>query len=196
MTSKSTLVLLLVALLGYLYGVEDIGSHDHAGHAEPDPGLKTAKYDKAPPFTLKLVGGEKVSLSDYAGRWVLINFWATWCGPCVLEMPSLSRLSKKMQGKGFEVLAIHSGPTTELKIKEFAQRHDLDMTIAIDEDKSISASYGITSIPSTFVINKKGDVVAVGIGMREWDSDEMIGYFNNLMEVFDKPVKSATPTDS
>lgn len=196
MTSKSVMVLVLVVLLGYFYGVKDIENHAQGGQSKPDPALKTAKYDKAPPFTVKLVGGEKVSLSDYAGRWVLINFWATWCGPCVLEMPSLSSLAKKMQGKGFEVLAIHSGPTTELKIKEFAQKHNLDMTMAIDEDKSASASYGITSIPSTFIVNKKGDVVAAGSGMREWDSDEMIDYFNNLMEVFDRPAEAKKETGS
>ncbi|HQH28235.1 MAG TPA: TlpA disulfide reductase family protein [Oligoflexia bacterium] len=136
----------------------------------------------APQFVLKDAQQREVRLSDYANRVVLLNFWATWCVPCVQEMPALQRLSDKLRPRGFEVLSINVNDLTEKKAAmDFVKRNGFTFPVLYDDERSAAASYGIGELPASFIILRRGvfgalsdprtGVKSVGItAEREWDS--------------------------
>jgi len=128
----------------------------------------------APDFTLQDEHAKKYSLKDYRGKVVLINFWATWCPPCRREMPSLERLHQKLKGKDFVVLALNQMEGVD-QIFIFTGEIGMDLTIPIlfDKDSSVSSAYGVPGLPTTFLIDKKGDMRFRAIGGRDFDHPEV-----------------------
>ncbi|MFP5203757.1 MAG: TlpA family protein disulfide reductase [Acidobacteriota bacterium] len=130
----------------------------------------------APGFTLPDINGKKVSLTDYKGKALLINFWATWCGPCKIETPWIVELRNRYASQGFEVLGIDSegdgakpGSETWNKDKaaigKFVQQQKMPYPVLVDGD-SISKPYGgLDDLPTTFYVNRKGVVVATQVGI-------------------------------
>ncbi len=130
----------------------------------------------APAFTLEDMNGQKVSLASYKGKAVLINFWATWCGPCKIETPWLVELRNKYADKGFEVLGIDSEgddakPGSDAwtkdksEIAKFVAQEKMPYPILLDGD-SISKPYGgIDDLPTSFFVDRKGVVVAAQVGI-------------------------------
>ena len=136
----------------------------------------------APAFTLTNVKGEKVSLADYKGKAVQINFWATWCAPCKIETPWLVELEKQYAPKGFEILAVSvddldKDDKTQLAkdiagIAKGAQNLHIDYPVLIDGD-SIGKPYGDVDVfPTSFFINRKGTIVAASFGLTSKDDLE------------------------
>lgn len=128
------------------------------------PGLKVGV--KAPDFTLKNLEGEKVQLSDFKGKKVLINFWATWCKPCRDEMPAME---KYYQSASNDVvfLAVNTDPTSD--VKGFADEMKLTFPILLDNaDKTMNA-YGVLSIPTTFFIDEKGNIGSKHVGQMSYE---------------------------
>lgn len=121
----------------------------------------------APGFTLVSTDGKKVSLSDFKGRPVLVNFWATWCGPCKLEMPWLEEFSNKYKGQGLVVLGMDEdqdvGPA---EVEKAARKIGVSYPILMpDKKEEIAKAYGgIDYTPETFYVDKSGKVVAVSLG--------------------------------
>jgi cytochrome c biogenesis protein CcmG/thiol:disulfide interchange protein DsbE len=139
------------------------------------PPASAAQGKPAPPFTLEDLSGKKVSLADYKGKAVMINFWATWCTPCVIETPWLVELRNQYAAQGFEVLGIsaddidRSDPArlNEEKqgIARFAQRMHMPYPVLIDGD-SISKPYGgLDVLPSSFFVDRNGNMVAEQMGV-------------------------------
>ncbi len=172
-------IILLGAIAVTIYFVVT-PSHDHNKEKGAIP-TDDRHYDKAPDFSLTTMNGEEVSLESYRGGWLLLNFWATWCKPCLYEMPSLQRLKEKMAGKSFTILAVHSGSETLGNIARYFTAEGLDFSVAIDGREDVSRAYGVTSLPTTFLINHKGEVVGRAEGMREWDGAEMSDYFSGAV---------------
>lgn len=141
----------------------------------------------APDFTLPSISGGEVSLSGLRGKWVFVNFWATWCGPCVVEMPMMNRLNKKLAGKPFEMVAISIDDLPPEKVRQFVEEMELDFTVLHDRNSETSRMYGIVSIPQTYIIDPEGRIVSKANGMREWDSPEVVDYFEDLMKEGPKP---------
>ena len=110
---------------------------------------------RAPDFQLQTLDGKMVKLSDLRGKPVLLNFWATWCGPCRSEMPYLQQINDSYSAKGLVLLAIDiaESPAT---VEKFMTELDLSMTVPMDTDKKVAKAYGITAIPTTFLIDKEG----------------------------------------
>lgn len=135
--------------------------------------------DMAPDFVLKNLEGKDVTLSDYKGKVVFINFWAKWCGPCVQEMPSIDRLGKAVSGSDIVVLIINIGESEEV-IGKFITDNGYSLETLLDKHKSVSSKYGVRSIPSTYIINKKGEIVGTKIGSHEWDSQGVIDILKGL----------------
>lgn len=127
----------------------------------------------APDFALKDISGKKVSLSGYRGKVVLLNFWATWCGSCKAEMPSLNNLYLELGSKGLAVLAV-TIDTSEDTVRSFVADRKLAFTVLMDKEKEVYFdSYAVMGLPTTFLIDKKGNIVEKIIGEREWDAPQM-----------------------
>ncbi|MBI4667437.1 MAG: TlpA family protein disulfide reductase [Nitrospinae bacterium] len=139
----------------------------------------------APLFTLSDVNGRSVSLTDFRGKWVFINFWASWCGPCVVEMPLMEKLNQTMKNDPFVMLAISLDDAEPVKIRQFAKELGVSFSVLMDT-ANVAREYGVTSIPATFVVNPDGLVVAQAQGAREWDNPEMVKFFRDMMETAPK----------
>jgi peroxiredoxin len=136
----------------------------------------------APNFTLKSLDGEEVSLSQFRGKYVLINFWATWCGPCKIEMPSLEALYQRFKDKNFVLLAISNDMFGATIVKPFVKANHLNFTILIDQRLKASNAFGVTSLPSTFMIDPKGKIIGALFGAEDWATPSNILYFENLLK--------------
>ena len=117
--------------------------------------------DRAPDFTLETLDGKKVSLSDYRGKKVILNFWATWCPPCKAEMPHMQSFYKKEAKKSnVEILAVNltSEDRGKAAVAEFAKQYSLTFPILLDEDGTIGPKYQVATIPTTYIFNTDGTV--------------------------------------
>ncbi|MGJ7919937.1 thiol-disulfide oxidoreductase ResA [Neobacillus sp. LXY-4] len=118
---------------------------------------------KAPDFALVDLNGEKHKLSDYKGQGVFLNFWGTWCKPCEKEMPYINHQYQQFKDQGVQVLAVNVGES-DLAVKKFAERYQLDFPIVIDKDSEVMHAYGVNPLPITFLIDKDGNVVKTHTG--------------------------------
>lgn len=136
----------------------------------------------APLFELPDVNGKNVLLSGFRGKVVLINFWATWCGPCRAEMPSLNNLYSALKEKGIVVVAI-STDTSEKPVRSFMSDKKISFPVLMDKDKEVSFDlYGVTGIPVTFVLDRNGIVIEKIMGEREWDAPAMKENITRILE--------------
>lgn len=118
---------------------------------------------KAPDFVLSDLNGEKHRLSDYKGQGVFLNFWATWCKPCETEMPYMNNQYKQYKDKGVQILAVNIGES-DLAVKKYVERKQLNFPILIDKDGSVQTEYGVNPLPISFLIDKEGKVVKIHTG--------------------------------
>jgi len=119
---------------------------------------KAAKVGQpAPDFTLKTVDGQQVSLSQFKGKPVIINFWATWCPPCRLEMPALEEISKQAADKGFVLLAVNQEEDAAT-VKSFLTQNHYDYLSVLDRDGSVSTKYQVSGIPTSIFVDANGIV--------------------------------------
>ena len=147
--------------------------------------LKMPADSSANNFTLMSAQGHDISLSDYRGKFVLLNFWATWCPPCIKEMPALNVLHNKLKGRnGLYVVAVHAGPALAT-VKKFLKDNPVDYDVVIDKNMSLS-SWQVSGLPTTFLINPDGKVIYKATGEREWDSDEMINFIKSVMKEYER----------
>ena len=126
----------------------------------------------APDFTLTSEGGKTYRLSDYRGKFVVINFWATWCPPCRQEMPSMERMWQKIKDKGIAVLAVDVGEDADT-VFEFRGTYPVNFPLLLDLDGSVVKQYPVTGLPTTYIINPQGQVTHRAVGSREWDDPKL-----------------------
>lgn len=125
-------------------------------------------------LSLTSLDGKEVEISDFHGKVILINSWATWCPPCEAEMPSLEKFYRENKAQGFEILAINAGEPKEI-ITKFKNNNLITFPIFVDPDGSILESFGITNLPTTIVVNREGIVEYIHIGMLfDEDLEEVI----------------------
>lgn len=172
---------LAVCAFASMYWLATGSPHDHSGAVPYAQAVEKSKTLMAPPFSLPTADGKKVSLSDYKGKWVFVNFWATWCGPCVIELPMLTKLHSAMKGQKFEMLAINMEDIEPEQVKKFVKDNKIPFTVLLDKDSKTGKTYSVDSLPTTYVVSPAGDVYTRAIGMREWDSDEVVNYFKDLV---------------
>lgn len=142
---------------------------------------KSDKEIQAPDFTLKDLDGNQVSLRDFRGKVVFLNFWATWCPPCRLEMPTMERLHVELNDQGLVILAVNYREGPE-EIQAFLKQHDLTLTALVDEKAEVFELYKAWSLPTTYLINKKGEILGKVIGYRDWHSEQAKAFFRQLLE--------------
>ena len=137
----------------------------------------------APAFELPDLADQIRRLSDFQGQYVLLNFWATWCAPCVEEMPALERLYQRLRPDGLTVVAISTDALEAARIEAFARKLNVTFPILRDADQAVSKTYGARDLPSTFLLNPKGEVIAAAKGARHWASAQALSYFSELLGV-------------
>lgn len=149
------------------------GASQGDGNSANLPNPQPLLGQQAPNFTLVDLKGNKVSLDSYRGKAVVVDFWATWCGPCRIEIPWLIALNKKYASQGLTVLGVATDPidtgTGEKNphdaVAKFAAQHGMDYTILLATNPVVNQYGGIDSVPTTFFINRSGKVVASTVGL-------------------------------
>lgn len=136
---------------------------------------------RAPGFSLESPEGKPVRLADFRGKFVLLNFWATWCPPCVREMPSMERLAEHFKDRPFVVLGISLDVEGASKVKPFIERLGVTFPIALDPESRVSGKYGARELPATFLIDPLGLVIMAAKGERDWFSQEIVGYLEEVV---------------
>lgn len=173
---KRSLVFFCVAMLFFTVNG---WAHDPALH-----GFKLTTFDPpfpAPEFMLSTLPGEETSLSNYKGKYVLLNFWATWCPPCLEEMPSMELVYQRYKDQGFTVLAVSSDEGGKADITPFIDKLEVTFPILVDADKAVSSVYGAINLPLSFLLNRDGHVIAGSEGARDWASKEALSVLDELI---------------
>jgi peroxiredoxin len=137
--------------------------------------------DEAPNFVLKDLEGFQVSLDQFRGKVVLLNFWATWCGPCRIEMPAMEQLYRSFSRKDFEILAVSTDPQGAAVTKPFQREMGFTFPVLHDADFRIGLRYGARSLPMTFLIDQQGVIRKRIFGARDWNTPEGRRLVQSLM---------------
>ena len=138
--------------------------------------------ENAPNFTLKNLDGKEISLNQFRGKHVLINFWATWCGPCKIEMPSLEALYERFKDRNFVLLAISNDMFGANIVKPFVKAHNINFPVLLDQRLKVSNALGVGSLPTTFMIDPQGKIIGALFGAEDWATPSNILYFENLLK--------------
>jgi len=136
----------------------------------------------APQFTLRNLQGNHVSLDSFKGQVVVLNFWATWCAPCRVEMPAFENLYRRYRSQGLTVLAVSLDKAADGKVRQFVEEYKLSFPVLMDTDGIAEKLYPSVSIPFTFVINQTGRVVARVDGAKNWESEETFEAIEYLLK--------------
>lgn len=153
----SGIILLALLLLAFL----TVGSRVWRVASGP---LPPGAGDDAPAFSLPTPDGlAAVSLAEHKGKVVLIDFWATWCPPCVASMPGIDRVYRELQGAGFVALGVNQEPGDELKVRAFLREYELSLPVGIDSG-AIAKRYGVFSFPTSFLVDQTGHIISVHHG--------------------------------
>jgi len=136
----------------------------------------------APDFNLADLQGKPVALSDFSGKVVLLNFWATWCKPCVKEMPSIEALWRLLGDKGLTVVGINSDRGRRRAVERFVASHGLTFPVVIDPRGKVRGRFRVAALPVTFLVDQQGNMLAQVIGERVWDAPEVVSALQALLE--------------
>jgi peroxiredoxin len=148
--------------------------------ANPGDGLPRIGQPLAD-FTLSDLHGRRVQLSALRGKVVFINVWATWCQPCIDEMPTIQRLYDLLQARGLEVLAVSLDPLGEQVVAPFMRNYQLTFPVLLDPGSSVERLYGTTGVPESFIVDKRGVLVEKVVGPRDWSHPQMLAMFERLL---------------
>ncbi|ETX08666.1 TlpA disulfide reductase family protein [Candidatus Entotheonella palauensis] len=132
-------------------------------------------------FSLPDLQGRTVSLSGLKGKVVFLNVWATWCQPCVDEMPTIQRLHDQLKPRGLEVLTVSLDPLGAQIVNPFVKKYGLSFPVLLDVKSHIQKLYGTTGVPESFIIDKTGRLVEKVVGPRDWAHPNMLAMFERLM---------------
>lgn len=174
----SGLLILWLVLLQFVGpgGPTDFNVTDHKAPAD---------YD----WTLENLEGQPVSFSEFEGKTVFLNIWATWCGPCVREMPSIARLaeSPRLKGKNIEFICVSVDDSIDAP-RQFVKGKDWPMTVL--HASSLPPMFLTEGIPATFILSPEGDLVSTTLGGREWDAENVISELEKLVAIPPKTAKA------
>jgi thiol-disulfide isomerase/thioredoxin len=160
-----------LALMAAVLGSAPAGA---GNDLKPWPGGPT------PPLSLRDLAGQPVNLADFKGKVVLVNFWATWCAPCIEEMPSMQRLQQKLALAGFEVLAVNY-LEGEGRINDFLKKRPLKLTILRDHDGSVRGGWDVRVFPTSFIIGADQRIRYKVTGEVDWSSPTVESQIRELL---------------
>ncbi|WP_142848983.1 TlpA disulfide reductase family protein [Telmatospirillum sp. J64-1] len=180
---RAVVVLAVLAALGGFsaYAVSRLPSPGSVEAATPT--VPQGQRETAPAVAFTGPQGEPMTLEDFRGQVLLVNFWATWCAPCVKEMPSLDRLQQRLGGDGFQVLTLSQDRQGLPVVQDFFERQQLTHLPAyLDQDGSAGRALGLQALPTTYLIDAEGAIAMTVLGERDWDSPQMIEKIKAVME--------------
>lgn len=133
-------------------------------------------------FRVATPGKRELKLSEFKGKVVFLNFWATWCKPCEEEMPSMERLHQRFKDRGLVVLAIAEDADGASAVGPYVNKRQLTFHVGLDPKMSVAGLYGVWAIPSTFIIDRKGNRALFANGPRAWDGPDAMALFESLLQ--------------
>lgn len=142
--------------------------------------IKPSKPKVAEDFALPTPDGLGFKLSGQRGKVVLVNFWATWCPPCLEEMPAMERLWRRHKDAGFVLVAISLDGDPK-KVPPFVSSHKFSFPVALDPKMTVAEKYGVRALPSSFVIDRTGTMTGVALGPRAWDDTAAHGLVQAML---------------
>lgn len=161
-------------VLAFVVGL--VAAFAHPDYRQGEPSLRgTLEHD----FTLTL-DGKSTHLSDLRGRVVLLNFWASWCPPCVEETPALNQLQKRIESRGGTILGV-SVDEDQAAYDKFLQQYNVDFPTFRDPSRAIPLAYGTTMYPDTYIIGPDGKIDRKIVGPQDWTSPAMLSYLDSLL---------------
>jgi len=166
---RLTRILIGVLLAALVYVIYD-GIHERI----------IAVGDTAPDFSITTENGRSITNTSFGGKILVLNFWATWCPPCVEEMPSLEQFHRTLASSGVVVLGI-SVDKDQQAYRNFLKRSNVSFMTGRDPEAKINAQFGTFKYPETYIINSQGDVVQKIIGKADWTDPDMLGYVKSLL---------------
>lgn len=177
----------MVGVAGFLFlsilaWNEWVGERAVSNRLSPMAYLDHMETAGVPDLLLTRMDGTQIPLSSFRGRLVLLNFWASWCDPCVREYPSMVRLIRRFKGRLVLVAVSNDDSKVEILefLKTFGGQHQ-DVEIFWDQDKSIKAHFQVERIPETFVLGRDLKLIRKIVGIERWDSEDAFHYFESLM---------------
>lgn len=165
-------LILFLLVFAVVFAIKETSKEPKNSTKLEDNFAKAPTGKKAPDFTLKNVQGELVTLSDFRGKKVMVNFWATWCPPCQEEMPEIERFHNENP----DVIILSINIDTTQDIQGFIDEYQTTFPVLLDEDKNVAKAYGTFKIPETYFINRDGIVKHKQIGAMK---------YNDMKTVFD-----------
>jgi len=144
--------------------------------------LKIPHVTRPVEIQLKDVNGNTVRLSNFRGKVVFLNFWATWCAACVVEMPSMEKLHRRLKDKDFVMIAINM-QESDVQVKTFFEKLKLSFAALLDSNGEVATGFAVNALPTTFVLDKEGRIAGAAIGPREWNSRVSIALFEYLINM-------------
>lgn len=142
------------------------------------PGL--SEGDRVPSFSLRDLAGKEKTLGDYRDKLILVNFWASWCGPCNEEASSLEAMYQQLHSRGVIVVAISIDHRIK-PVDRFIKKYAITFPVLLDPEENIASEYGITGVPETFILDSDHRLIKHIIGPLDWTSGDVMGYLSTLM---------------
>ena len=174
--------IVVIAGLAVLYGMRRASVHAPLTPPATLAQLVTAKAPQAVP-DVAFVGGDgsRHSLTEFKGKYILLNLWAVWCAPCVKELPALAKLKSELPAGQMDVVAVDVARGTPADAKAFLEGHNASkLTTYIDPQLTLMRAFGAYGLPLTILIDDKGREIARAVGPADWDAPESIDYFKAL----------------
>ena len=166
---KNLKAIMAVSTIGAVFVAAVLFGQNKPGATETSPSGKLAP---APAWQLQDVDGKTVRSSDFKGKVVILDFWATWCGPCRMELPGFVELQKRYEKQGLAVIGVSVDQISPGEVKKFAQQSGLNYPVILADAKATQAFGGIEAIPTTFVIDREGRIVKQHLGFTEKEEFE------------------------
>jgi peroxiredoxin len=151
---------------------------------DPPESLRLTRLAPAEPapFSVATPDGATLRLADLKGKVVFLNFWATWCEPCLEEMPAMERLSRAYRDRGLVVVALSADREGASVVKPFLKKHGLTFPVGLDSDQAVARLYRVWALPSTFILDRAGVRLFSAHGARDWDGKAALGFFDALLK--------------
>lgn len=176
------LAVLVILIVLFIAGYFVMNSPRDSMESKENTGSKViTSGDQAPEFRLAKFDGGSVTLADLRGRVVMVHFWATWCPPCVEELPTLDRLHQSVIGKDFEMLAVDEDEGGAEAIASFVKKNRLKLPVLFDSGSEVARRYGTYKLPETYIIDRQGVVRYKAIGPRDWTDPANIEVLRNVI---------------